>query len=156
MPYHTTNYHISQNPHTTSHNIPKRQWLLLKWLFWPKPWPYYHLTEFLKKILKILIPEFELFFCSSRGQKLNIHADLFSSWILRTIWLSHTLVLGHYQEESLTHLMLINAFIVFWLRGQWDFPNNKFFLNLKWIANRSTDTDWLVHWQIYEHKKVKI
>ena len=61
MPYHTINHHISQDPHTTSHYKPRRPWLLLKWLFWPKPWHYYHLPEVLQKSLNILIQQFELF-----------------------------------------------------------------------------------------------
>ena len=61
MPYHTINYHISLNPFTTSHYEPRRQWLLLKGLFWPKHWHYYYLPEFLEKFLNILIQQFEFF-----------------------------------------------------------------------------------------------
>ena len=63
------------------------------------------------------------FFSSSPGQKSHVHADLFSSYILPTTWLPYC---PHYQEDSLTHLMLITVF-VFWLRSHWEFPNNKFF-----------------------------
>ena len=51
MPYHTINYHYK----------PRRQRLLLKWLFWPKPWHYYHLPKFMEKFLIILIRQWELF-----------------------------------------------------------------------------------------------
>ena len=60
MPYCTINNHIWHKHHTTSHYKPKRQWLRLKRLFWPKPWHYYHLPKFLEEFQNVLIQQFEL------------------------------------------------------------------------------------------------
>ena len=100
MLHHTINHHISQNHHTASHYKPSRQWLLLKRLFWPKPWHYCHLHLFLEEFLNVLIQQFELFWVLALNPRSHIRADLFNSYFFICYLAAPQPIFGHYPGDN--------------------------------------------------------
>ena len=107
--HHTT--HI--NYHSWQKNQPSRQWLLLKKLLWPKPWHYYHLFKYLEEFLNALIHKCDIFWVLTLNRRSHIHADLFNSSFFIRYFPKQRPISDHCQEDSLSYLMLINAFLSF-------------------------------------------
>ena len=67
----------------------------------------------MEEFLIVLIKQFELFWVLALNKRSHIHADLFN--ILYLLFGRLQPILGRYQENGLTHPILITAFLSFFV-----------------------------------------
>ena len=140
--HHTT--HI--NYHSWQKQQPSRQWLLLKRLFWPKPWHYYHLFKYLEEFLNVLVHECDIFWVLTLNKRSHIHIDLFNSSFFYLLFCKTktnfgSLSRGQPQLPDVNHYV----FIIFWLKNHWEPHKNEFLktwngLQTDQQTHRLTDT----------------
>ena len=108
------------NYHSWQKHQPSRQWLLLKKLFWLKPWHYYHLVRHLEEFLIVLRHQWDIFWVLALNIRSHIYADhsivLFYLLFHLTKTNFGSLSRGQPQSFDVNHCV----FITFWLRSQWE------------------------------------
>ena len=68
----------------------------------------------MEEFLNVLIQQFEFFWVLALNRKSHVHADLFNSYFY-LLFRRPMNNFGHYQEDSVSHSMLITTFLSFFV-----------------------------------------
>ena len=106
------------------------------------------------EFLNVLIQQFEFFWVLALNRKSHIHADLFNSYFY-LLFCRPMNNFGHYQEDSVSHSMLITTFLSFFVSEvteTWD----GFHTSAEWLRHIIRQWDCMLYMLVTQMEGIGI